>query len=223
MGLIDKLRRAGGIIKNRFASAVGALRGVARGVTVGVPTRVRRGVRFGVRAGRLTSPVGLGLTAVAFAPEIARGVRVAGRAIGRGVAFFGGRQVVTAAAAGGVAGVLGTRKSGRVTRPSDFGDPRLQTRRPTAAERRRIAAGGPVPQDIAERGFKAARPRVTRRRVPNGTRKKRRAATRRARVSRKRKRRTHRSPRHKGHKLVKFTTKEGKKVSFLVNPRARHR
>jgi len=34
-----------------------------------------------------------------------------------------------------------------------------------------------------------------------------------------RKRKTHRSPRHRGHKRVSFTTKGGKKVSFLVAPK----
>ncbi len=208
MGLIDRLRKAGGIVKNRLASSVSALRGVTVGAGV-----TRRGVRFAARATRLTSPLGIGLTAVSFAPQIAAGVRTAGRflqrAVPRGIAFVGGQRVVSGVAgglgAGVVAGSVAARTSGGVTRPSDFGDPSLQTRRPGAPP---VARRAPA--------------RVTRRRV-NGTRKKRRPATRRKRVSRKRKRRTHASPRHKGHKVVKFTTKEGKKVRFLVNPKARHR
>lgn len=215
MGLIDKLRRAGGIVKNRLASAVGALRTAARGVTVS-GTRLRRGVRFGARAARLTSPVGIGLTAVSFAPEIVRGVRAAGRflqrAIPRGAAFFATRRIIGATAGGataaGVVGVLQSRKSGQPAPVQSF--PR---------------AG--ALQAEAERGFKAARPRrkaPTKRKAPTRRRARARPTARRrkARDGRK-KRRTHRSPRHKGHKRVSFTTKEGKKVSFLVNPKARHR
>lgn len=57
-------------------------------------------------------------------------------------------------------------------------------------------------------------------------RKKKRAAKKRVsrrRVSRKKKKKkavTHRSPRHKGHKKVSFTTKGGKRVSFLVKKKA---
>lgn len=216
MGLIDKLRRVGGIVKNRLASAVGSLRGALGGVTVS-GTKLRRGVRFAARGARLTSPVGIGLTAVSFAPEIARGVRAGVRAapkiFARGVAFFGGRQVVSAAAAGGVAGVLGGRRSGRVSRPSDFGDPRLQS----------------IPgRQITRTPRPRAKPRTTTTRAAPTRRKARaRPTARRRRVSRvgprKRKRRTHRSPRHKGHKRVSFTTKDGRKVSFLSNPKARHR
>lgn len=231
MGLIDKLRRVGGIIKNRLASAVGALRTAARGVTVS-GTRVRRGIRFGARAARLTSPVGIGLTAIGFGPEIIRGVRTAGRfvapAIGRGIAFFGGRQAATAAAAGGVAGILSSRRSGRVVRPSaglQTIAPRILTpkqreikaRRPRAAPRRRSAAG-----------IAPSRRRVRRRVSRAAPRRRRRIAVHRHRVvsiaaPRRRRRRTHASPRHGGHKRVSFTTAEGKKVSFLANPKARHR
>lgn len=216
MGLIDQLRKVSGQIKNRLASSVGAL----RGVTVGA-TRARRGVRFAARATRLTSPLGIGLTAISFGPEILKGVRTAGRflqrAIPRGVAFVGGRRVISGIAGGGgaglVTGVLTARSSGGVQRPSDFGDPSLQTRLPNGLPKRRPAPLTKRQKRIVRRGVDIRR----------GTRKKRRAPKRRARVSRKRKRRTHRSPRHKGHKRVSFTTAEGKKVSFLVNPKARHR
>ncbi len=205
MGLIDKLRKVGGILKNRLAGATTAL----RGITVS-GARVRKGVRFAAKGSRLTSPLGLGLTAAAFAPEIIKGGRFGARfitkALGRGVAFFAGRQVTQAViggtAAGTVAGILTStkRKRGDVVRPGDFGDPTLQTRTP----------GAPT--------VKRPRSKPTARRKPT---KRRKARVKRTRV--KRKRATHRSPRHKGHKLVKFTTKEGKKVSFLVNPKARHR
>jgi len=208
MGLIDKLRKASGIVKNRLASAVGAL----RGITVGGARSVR-GVRFAARATRLTTPTGIALTAATFAPEIVRAGRVAARgitrAIGRGTAFFAGRQVTQAvvggAAAGIVAGGLSSRRSGGVTRPSDFGDPSLQSR-PRAP----------------------SRPRAKRRKTPNGrtTRsRKRKTATRRTRKVRSRKRRTHRSPRHKGHTRVSFTTRDGQKVKFLAakTPAGRHR
>lgn len=207
MGLIDKLRKQAGIFKNRLASALSGL----KGVTVGA-ARTRRGVRFAARATRLTTPLGLGLTAVSFGPEIVRGVRTAGRflqrAIPRGVAFVGGRRVVSGIAGGGGAGVVAgliTRKSGGVQRPSDFGDPSLQSR-----------PNGPSVTRV--------RRRPTAKRKPT-TRRKARVTKRRARrkVTRKRKRRTHASPRHRGHKVVKFTTKDGKKVRFLVNPKARHR
>lgn len=210
MGLIDKLRRVGGIAKNRLASAVGALKGALGGVTVS-GARIRRGVRFAARGARLTTPTGLALTAAAFLPEILRGARALPRVFARGVAFFGGRQVVAAAGAGGVAGALTRRRTGGVQRPSD-----VQTLDPrTAAERNR---------DI-ERAFKAERPRPRKRRAPTRRRAKRTPARRKRRKARdgRRKRRTHRSPRHKGHKRVSFTTASGKKVSFLVNPKARHR
>jgi len=57
------------------------------------------------------------------------------------------------------------------------------------------------------------------------TKKKKRKKKAKKRTTRKRattrikkkKRITHRSPRHKGHKFVTFTTKDGKKVKFLVS------
>jgi len=211
MGLIDKLRKAGGILKDRAASAVSAL----KGVTIG-GARTRGGIRIAARATRLTSPLGIGLTAVSFAPEIVRGVKAAGRflqrAVPRGVAFVGGQRVVSGvvggAGAGAVAAVV-SRKNGVPARPSDFGDPSLQSR-PRAVPRktttRRVTTNG-------RRTTKARK-----RKAPT-----RRKVTRKRRVTRKRKRRTHRSPRHKGHKRVSFTTKDGRKVSFLSNPKARHR
>lgn len=224
MGLIDRLRRAGGIAKNRLASSVGAL----KGITVG-GGRTIRGVRFAARATRLTSPVGLGLTAFSFAPQIAAGVRTAGRflqrAIPRGVAFVGGQRVVSGIAGGAGAGVIAGgitgRSSGGVTRPSD--DPSVSTvRDPVTGELLIKPRRGPPKGARPGPALREARRRAKRRRKI-GTRKKRRAPTRRKRITRKRKRRTHASPRHKGHKVVKFTTAEGKKVRFLVNPRARHR
>jgi len=225
MGLIDRLRRVGGIVKNRIASAVGTLRGTVAGVTVR-GARTVRGVRFAARATRLLTPAGIGLTAVSFAPEILRGLRSARRiiapAIARGIAFFGGRQLATAAGAGAVAGTLSSRRKGGVSRPSDFGDPRLQTRRPSPNRRPTI-----------RNGVRATRARPTRRAGRRTTARRRRARIpahghRVISVSRrstrgKRKRRTHASPRHRGHKRVSFTTASGKKVSFLTNPKARHR
>lgn len=62
--------------------------------------------------------------------------------------------------------------------------------------------------------------RVTRKRKKS-TRKRKGV---RRRTTTKRKRVTHRSPRHKGHKKVSFTTKTGKRVSFLVKkPKHTHR
>lgn len=236
MGLIDKLRAVGGKVKNRLASSIGALKGVT--VSAG---RARRGVRFAARATRLTSPVGIGLTALSFGPEILRGAGAAGRflqrAVPRGIAFVSGQRVVSGIAgglgAGAVAGGIAARTSGGVIRPSDFGDPSLQSRVP-----------GPTSTQVASRirqaGLQAGRTATARRRrVSNGTRKTRRVTKRKTKAEikrqriknlkkaraakRKGKRRTHRSPRHKGHKRVSFTTAQGKKVSFLVNPKARHR
>lgn len=51
-----------------------------------------------------------------------------------------------------------------------------------------------------------------------------RRRTVRKRVKRRKKRVTHRTPRHRGHKKVTFTTKDGKRVSFLVKkPKHSHR
>jgi len=58
------------------------------------------------------------------------------------------------------------------------------------------------------------RKKVTKRK-PARKRKKAKVS-RRKRVVKKRKKVTHRSPRHKGHKRVSFTTKDGKRVNFLV-------
>ncbi len=222
MGLIDKLRRVGGIAKNRLASAVGALRTQAAGLRVRVP----RVLGLTARAARLTTPLGIGITAVSFAPQIARGARVAAGAISRGIAFVGGRQVVTAAGAGGVVGVLtssASRKEGKPTRPSEV----IQStaRRPSAVAR----GGAPTPRRrttarrpsaVARGGAPRRRKRkTTRRRIPAHGHRVVSTGTR----STRRKRRTHSSPRHRGHKRVSFTTADGRKVSFLANPTARHR
>jgi len=83
---------------------------------------------------------------------------------------------------------------------------------------------------IGTTGLVAVARTVRRRRKKKATRKKRvtkRRATRKRTVKRKKKRVTHRSPRHKGHKRVSFTSKDGKRVSFLVrrktSPRHRRR
>lgn len=202
MGLIDNLRRVGGIVKNRLASAVGAIRTQARAISVRVP----RSLRLTARAARLTSPLGIGITAATFAPSIVRFVRrgltPARQAVTRGIAFVGGQRVVTAAGAGGIVGALSSRKSGSPTRPSEVAS--VPTRR------------------------KPVKRRPTARRKPVKRRKKRIPAHRHRVVSvpvrrKKRKKATHRSPRHRGHKRVSFTTADGKKVSFLANPKARHR
>lgn len=247
MGLIDRLRKAGGIAKNRLASSVGALRGVAargaaqlRGVRVRVPSRIGRLALAGRRVVGLTTPIGLGITAATFAPQIIRAGRVVVGAIGRGIAFVGGRQVVTAAGAGGVVGVLTGRRKGEVTRPSETV---LSPPIPGARERGvidvtgrivRPRAGRTIPEEerIRERAGRRRRRRAPTERAP-----RRRAPARRKRipthrhkvisvpVTRRRtaRRGTHRRPRHRGHTKVSFTTKEGKKVSFLANPLARHR
>lgn len=245
MGLIDKLRRVGGIAKNRLASSVGALRAQARGLSVRVP----RVLGLTARAARLTTPLGIGITAATFAPQIIRGVRVVGQALARGIAFFGGRQVVTAAGAGGFFGILAGRRKGEVTRPSDIqvdprtpGGLRVDGRRPFEPKRPRRRAGLPRRRKPRTSGEIAAeqrrrkaegRPPLTRKKAVAIRRRPRRRAripTHRHRVvsvpTRRRargRRRTHRSPRHRGHKRVSFTTADGRKVSFLANPKARHR
>lgn len=66
------------------------------------------------------------------------------------------------------------------------------------------------------------RPRRRKRRAAIRRRRRTRIVHRNARhvrVSRRRRKReriTHRRPRHRGHRRVSFTTKEGKRVSFLV-------
>jgi len=219
MGILDNIRKVSGIVKSRVSSAIGAL----RGVTVS-GARARRGVRFAARSTRLLTPAGLALTAASFAPEIVRAGRAAAsfasRAVTRGGAFVAGRRVVSGiaggAAAGGAAGALQSRKSGR---PTDFGDPSLQSIPPQARPGSRLSVA-------AERARRARAAKATRRRKPSVKRRKK-APTRRVRRKRKpvrrRKKRTHSSPRHKGHKRVSFTTASGKKVSFLSNPKARHR
>lgn len=215
MGLIDKLRRVGGIVKNRLASSVGALRAQLGRVSVRVPARLGRLAIRAPRAVGLATPLGAGLTAATFAPELFRAGRAIGRvlrrAVPRGIAFFAGRRIVTAAAGGGVAGAAAgvlSRRSGKVVRPSDVAI--LPTARP------RERPGAPT----RPRRRAPTRPRRRKRRIPaHGHR----VISVRAPSRRKRKRATHRSPRHPGHKRVSFTTADGKKVSFLANPKARHR
>lgn len=208
MGLIDKLRKVGGIVKDRVASAVGAL----RGVTVS-GSRVTRGVRVAARSTRLLTPTGIAITAASFAPEIVRGARSVAsfltRAVSRGGAFVAGRRVVSGIAGGGAAGaaagILAGRKSGQPTPVQSMASP----------------------SDLRPRGVRptTTRKTVTRRKAPSGRKRKAptRRTTRKRKPVRRRKRRTHSSPRHKGHKRVSFTTKDGRKVSFLSNPKARHR
>lgn len=243
MALIDRLRRVGGIAKNRLASSVGALRGIggrvfrtARAQARGLSVRVPRILGLTARAARLTTPLGLGITAATFAPQILRGGRVLGQAIGRGIAFFGGRQVVTAGAAGGIAGLL-TRTRGGVNRPSEriqspFGtgrrvDPVTGISMPAGARRRTGSRPSPAsrrraPGTARDRAAIARRQRRGRRkRIPTHRHKVISVPVRRRRKTGKR--RTHRSPRHRGHKRVSFKTADGRKVSFLANPKARHR
>lgn len=78
-------------------------------------------------------------------------------------------------------------------------------------------------------GITAGVVRIRRRKKKSvSTQKRKRKSTRkkiRGRGIRKRtKRVTHSSPRHKGHKRVAFTTKEGKRVTFLVKkPKHQHK
>lgn len=197
MGLIDKLRKVGGIVKNRLASATGAL----RGIVARLPAPIRRLAR--------RTPVGLALTAAAFAPQIRRGLTFGRAAITRGIAFVGGQRVVTAAGAGGVVGILTGRKKGEPIRPSEA-QPVARPRRVTTKRRptRRPAKRKPVRR--RKKRIPTHRHRVVS--IPVRRRKRKTA-----------KRRTHRSPRHRGHKRVSFTTADGRKVSFLANPKARHR
>jgi len=228
MGLIDNLRRVSGIAKNRLASATGALRTQVRGLSVRVP----RILGLTARAARLTTPLGIGITAATFAPQIARGARIAGQAIAKGIAFFGGRQVVTAAGAGGVVGALSTRRKGEPTRPSEAAKVNFVTtqRRPSAVARGgapRVTRKKPRrPSAVARGGAPRRRRRkttATRRRIPTHGHRVVSTGTTRVRTRRGARRRTHSSPRHKGHKRVSFTTASGKRVSFLANPKARHR
>jgi len=200
MGLIDKLRSVSGIIKNRLASATGALRGLV--------SRLPAPIRRVARLGRLTSPLGIGITAATFAPTIARFVRrglaPARQAVTRGVAFVGGQRVVTAAGAGGVVGILSGRKKGEVDRV--IGQSRFDA--PGTRARRKAAKRKPTKKRRKKR-IPAHGHRVV--------------SVRRSTTKKRRKKRTHSSPRHRGHTRVKFTTADGRKVSFLANPKARHR
>lgn len=68
-------------------------------------------------------------------------------------------------------------------------------------------------------GIAAVGRRVAKRRKAKRKAKKR---GKKRKVSRKRRaKRTHASPRHRGHKRVSFTTKDGKRVSFLVKKKAK--
>jgi len=71
------------------------------------------------------------------------------------------------------------------------------------------------------------RRRKVRKSRPVGRRRKKKKSSRRVRRKAgrtRRKRVSHRSPRHKGHKRVSFTTKDGRRVNFLVKkPKHSHR
>ncbi len=89
-----------------------------------------------------------------------------------------------------------------------------------------VAVGLGVPAGFA--GIAAVGKIVAKRRKKKSGRKKKSVGRTRIRKSkikrRKVKKVTHRSPRHRGHKKVMFTTKEGKRVSFLVKkPKHTHR
>jgi len=91
-----------------------------------------------------------------------------------------------------------------------------------------VAVGLGVPLSFA--GIAAVGKRISKRRKKKNGRKKRKGIIKRrnfrvAKIKRKsRKKISHRSPRHRGHKKVTFTTKEGKRVSFLVKkPKHSHR
>lgn len=206
MGLIDRLQRVSGIVKNRLSSAVGALRAQAGRL----PTPFRVGIRKAVRVSRIFTPAGIALTALSFAPQIRRGLTFGRQAVTRGIAFVGGQRVVTAAGAGGVVGILSGRKEGKPTRPSDS--------RIISPKQRKIREKRAAPMRRAPAKRKTAK----RKRIPTHGHRVISVRAPKKKVSTK-KRRTHRSPRHSGHKRVSFTTKTGQKVSFLANPRARHR
>lgn len=202
MGLADKLGRVGGILKNRLASAIGALRGIA----ARVPAPIRRIARLG----RLGTPAGIGLAALGLLPQIRRGLVVGRQAVTRGIAFVGGQRVTTAALAGTTVGVLGGRKGGKPD-PIIPRAPGIKAKEARITTRRR---------PTKKRAPARAKPRKRKRIPAHGHRV---ISVRRPRKRKAAKRRTHRSPRHRGHTRVKFTTKSGQKVSFLANPKARHR
>lgn len=153
MGLTELFKKVSGLVKQRAATATGALRRVvsrvrrrlptaraaarrvrrearrgaraaarvarrgaraaraaARGVSVVPGARVVRGVKFAARGARLTTPVGIGLTALTFAPEIIKGARRAIpfiRRVGvKALAFLGGKGLATAAVTAGAAGAV---------------------------------------------------------------------------------------------------------------------
>jgi len=78
-----------------------------------------------------------------------------------------------------------------------------------------VALGAPLVVVGATAGIRGIRKR---RKKKSAKRKKpvKRRKTRSKTKKRKRKSVTHRSPRHKGHRMVTFTTKDGKRVRFKV-------
>lgn len=55
--------------------------------------------------------------------------------------------------------------------------------------------------------------------IKKSTTRKRKRTSGTRKVAGRRKRKSHASPRHRGHKRVSFTTKDGKRVTFLVKPK----
>jgi len=109
--------------------------------------------------------------------------------------FIRGNPIVSTAALGvGTTGLV----AGAITKFR-------KKRSPTAKRKRRKTTRR---KSVKRRGKKKTKAQIKRQRLKNL------AKARRAR--RTGKRRTHRSPRHKGHKRVTFTTKDGRKVSFLA-------
>lgn len=93
----------------------------------------------------------------------------------------------------------------RITQPvTDFirGNPLVSTAVVGIGTTGLITGIAAVGRRAAKRKRKAVKKRVTRRK--------------RKKVTKRRKKITHRSPRHKGHKRVSFTTKDGRRVNFLV-------
>lgn len=91
-----------------------------------------------------------------------------------------------------------------------------------------VAVGLGVPLSfagIAAIGKRVRRKKSGRKKTGRKKRSMGRTTIRRSKIRRRKvKKVTHRSPRHKGHKKVTFTTKEGKRVSFLVRkPKHVHR
>jgi len=74
-------------------------------------------------------------------------------------------------------------------------------------------------------GITAGVVRVTKRKRKKASGRKRKSTRKRTtRKIRRSKKITHRSPRHRGHKRVSFTTKDGRRVNFLVKkPKHSHK